>query len=215
MLSAKFRSSYLTSNKTNAGDSVVYCHPFMLADAATSTSRWTSRKHANFNRENRSMKIVARDIMDTGFHTLAPETPISEAVNIFKQASQQEGRRLFGMMVLNGDGDLVGMLSMYDILLFMRPKHVHIWGKMDDIDLTGIIDQGLDKARSIRVGDIMSQEIVTIGPDTHKFLILDIMIKQHIRRLPVVEDGKILGIVYISDLFYDILDRFTEEGDEQ
>ena len=161
------------------------------------------------------MKIVARDIMDTGFHTLTPETLISEAVNIFKQASQEEGRRLFGMMVLNDDGDLVGMLSMYDILLFMRPKHVHIWGKMDDIDLTGVIDQGLDKARSIRVGDIMSQEIVTIGPDTHKFLILDIMIKQHIRRLPVVEDGTILGIVYISDLFYDILDRFTEDGDEK
>ncbi len=159
------------------------------------------------------MKTVARDIMDTGFHTLSPETPISEAVGYFRQASREEGRRLFGMMVLDGDGNLVGMLSMYDILLFIRPKHVHIWGKMDDIDLSGIIDQGLEKARSIRVGDIMSQEIVTIGPDMHTFLILDIMIKQHIRRLPVVEDGKILGIVYISDLFYDILDRFTEGGD--
>ena len=40
-------------------------------------------------------------------------------MNIFKQASQEEGRRLFGMMVLNDDGDLVGMLSMYDILLFI------------------------------------------------------------------------------------------------
>jgi CBS domain-containing protein len=62
------------------------------------------------------------------------------------------------------------------------------------------------------VGDIMTREIVTIGPDTHKFMILDIMIKQHIRRLPVVEDGKILGIVYISDLFYDILDRVADES---
>jgi len=160
------------------------------------------------------MKIVARDLMDTGFHTLAPETTISEAVKFFQKASQEEGRRLFGMMVLDDKGGLAGMLSMYDILLFMRPKHVHIWGKMDDIDLTGIIDQGLDKARSIRVGDIMSREIVTTGPETHKFLILDIMIKQHIRRLPVVEDGNILGIVYISDLFYDILDRFTDADEK-
>jgi CBS domain-containing protein len=58
----------------------------------------------------------------------------------------------------------------------------------------------------------MSQEIVAIAPDTHKFTILDIMIEKHIRRLPVVEDGNILGIVYVSDLFYDILDRFTEDG---
>ena len=156
------------------------------------------------------MKIVARDIMDTGFHSISPHTPINGAVKIFKQASREEGRRIFGMMVLDGNKKLVGMLSMYDILLFMRPKHVHIWGKMDDIDLAGIIDTSLEKAKSIQVGDIMSQEIVTIGPETHKFMILDIMIKQHIRRLPVVENDKILGIVYISDLFYDVLDRFTD-----
>lgn len=157
------------------------------------------------------MKITARDIMDTRFHTLSPETPISEAVSLFKQASREENRRLFGMMVLDADGTLVGMLSMYDILLFMRPKHVHIWGKMDDIDIAGIIDQSCEKTKAIRVGDIMSQEILTIGPDTHKFMVLDIMIKKHIRRLPVVEDGKILGIVYISNLFYDLLDRFAED----
>ena len=157
------------------------------------------------------MKIQARDIMSTRFHTLSPETPISAAVSLFKQASHKENRRLFGMMVLDSGGKLVGMLSMYDILLFMRPKHVHIWGKMDDIDIAGIIDQSCEKTKAIRVGDIMSQEIVTISPDTHKFMILDIMIKKHIRRLPVVEDGKILGIVYISDLFYDLLDRFAED----
>lgn len=147
--------------------------------------------------------------MDTRFHTLSPETPVSDAVSLFKKASRDENRRLFGMMVLDSDGTLVGMLSMYDILLFLRPKHVHIWGKMDDIDIAGIIDQSCEKTRAIRVGDIMSQEIVTIAPETHKFMILDIMIKKHIRRLPVVDDGKILGIVYISDLFYDLLDRFA------
>jgi CBS domain-containing protein len=158
------------------------------------------------------MKILARDIMVTGFHTVSPQTPISEAVKLFRQASSEEGRRIFGMMVLDDQGNLVGMLSMFDILLFMRPKHVHLWGKMDDIEIADIIDLSCKKAESIRVGDIMSQEVVTIGPDTHKFVILDIMIEQHIRRLPVVEDGNILGIVYISDLFYDVLDRFTDDS---
>ncbi len=150
--------------------------------------------------------------MDTGFHTISSQTPISEAVKLFKQASREEGRRIFGMMVLDESGTLVGMLSMYDIMLFMRPKHVHIWGKMDDIDIVGLVDLNCEKAKSIRVADIMSHEVVAIGPDTHKFMILDIMIDKHIRRLPVIEDGKILGIVYISDLFYDILDRFADDS---
>lgn len=156
------------------------------------------------------MKLTARDIMTTSFHTLAPYTPVSEAVSLFKAASMKEGRKIFGMMVLDDDGKLVGMLSMYDILLFMRPKHIHIWGMMEDIDIAGIVDMACRKAQSILVGDIMVPEVITIGPDTHKFLILDIMIKKHVRRLPVVEGGKLLGIVYISDLFYDVLDRFTE-----
>ena len=157
------------------------------------------------------MKITAGDIMTTNFQTLTPQTPVDQAVKVLVQASRKEGRRVFGVMVVNGENHLVGMLSMYDILLFMRPKHTHIWGMMDDIDLVGIVERACQKARSILVGDIMSTEVVTISPQTHLMMILDLMIKKHIRRLPVIEDGKILGIVYISDLFFNILERFTGE----
>jgi CBS-domain-containing membrane protein len=160
------------------------------------------------------MKTTARDIMTTRFHTLTPEMPVDAAVRLLGQAGKNEGRRIFGLMVVDEAGRLVGMLSMYDILLFMRPKHTHIWGMMDDIDLEGIVNRACEKTRSIQVGDIMSTEVVTIPPQTHLMMILDLMIKKHIRRLPVVEEGKILGIVYISDLFFNILERFAvEEGD--
>jgi len=148
--------------------------------------------------------------MSTAFHTLSPEPPVSAAVELFKQASAAEGRKIFGMMVLDDQGRLAGMLSMYDILLFMRPKHTHIWGVLDDIDITGIVGLACEKTKSIRVGEIMTPEVITIAPETHILMILDIMIKKHVRRLPVVEDGKIQGIVYISDLFYNVLDRFVE-----
>lgn len=157
------------------------------------------------------MKIAARDIMTTGFHTFTPETPVNEAVKLFKQANQEEGRKIFGMMVTDNDGHLIGMISMYDILIYMRPKHIHIWGVMDDIDVAGIIDVACEKTKSILVGDIMTPDVITITPQTHIFMIMDIMIKKHIRRLPVIEDGKIMGIVYISNLFYDLLERFADE----
>ena len=159
------------------------------------------------------MKVTARDIMSTRFRTLFPELPVSEAVKEFKRASQAEGRKIFGMMVLDKQQNLVGMLSMFDILLFLRPKHIHIWGMMDDIDISGIVDAACDQARSVLVGDIMTQEVITIPPDTHTFMILDVMIKKHVRRLPVIENGTLLGIVYISDLFYGVLDRFADKDD--
>lgn len=160
------------------------------------------------------MKITARDIMTTQFHTLRPQMPVDAAIKLLVQAGKKEGRRIFGLMVVDEADRLTGMLSMYDILLFMRPKHTHIWGMMDDIDLVGIVNRACENTRSIQVGDIMSTEVITIAPQTHLMMILDLMIKKHIRRLPVVAEEKILGIVYISDLFYNILERFNvAEGD--
>ena len=153
------------------------------------------------------MKTTAQDVMTTRFHTLRPGITIAEAVKQFKKASQEESQKVFGMMVTDEDGRLIGMLSMYDILLLIRPKHIQVWGMMDDVDVSGLVDIACEKAGSILVGDIMTPEVLTITPDTHLLVILDLMIKKHIRRIPVVDDDKIQGIVYISNLFYHLLDR--------
>ncbi len=150
--------------------------------------------------------ITARHIMSTDFYSLSPHTSISDAAKKFKEASAEQGRRVFGMMVID-DGKLTGILSMYDILLFFQPKHAHLWSEMKDIDITGLTENICSKSKSIRVGDIMTTEVATIDSGTHVFAILEIMNRRHIRRLPVVENGKVIGIVYISDLFFHLVEK--------
>ncbi|MFO7495882.1 MAG: CBS domain-containing protein [Desulfobacterales bacterium] len=152
--------------------------------------------------------MIARDVMDTRFHCLQPEDTIASAVRRFKTSSDAEGKKIFGMMVTDSNGRLVGMLSMHDILLFIQPKHVEIWGEIEDVDPEPIFDALLARVKNIRVADIMTTELVTIKPDTHLFVIVDLMIKRHTRRLPVVDDDAVVGIVYRSDLFYHLLRRF-------
>lgn len=153
------------------------------------------------------MGTTARDFMNTQSFTLLPQMPIAEAMKVFQKANTEQHARVFGMMVVNEQGELVGMLSMYDILLLIRPKHIHIWGEMQDIDVTGIIDEACRRAKPILVGDIMTTDVVTITPDTHLLMIVDIMIKKHIRRLPVVDNGKVVGIVYLSAVFQHIMEQ--------
>ena len=100
--------------------------------------------------------MIAREIMQTRFHTLSPGDTIAEAVKHFKTAIEDEQRKVFGLMVTDENDHLVGMLSMYDILLFIQPKHAHIWGEMEDIDPTVLYDERLEKVKSILVGDIMT-----------------------------------------------------------
>jgi len=152
----------------------------------------------------------ARDIMDTNFHVLHPQDDITGAIKKFKAASLKEGKKVFGMMVVDDDDHLVGMLSMYDILIYIQPRNMQVWGEMDDLDPDQVFEEHLDRARSIQVGDIMTPDVVTISPHTHILSISDLMIKKHIRRLPVVDRESIVGIVYVSDVFFHMLNRFLE-----
>jgi CBS domain-containing protein len=156
------------------------------------------------------MGVTARDIMDTRFCTVRANTPVLQAVKVFKEASRKLERRVFGMVVVGEQNELVGMISMYDILVLMRPKHIHIWGEMNDIDVTGFIQESLHQARSILVGDLMSAEVITVTPDTHLLLVVDIMTRKHIRRIPVIENGKVIGVVHISDVFFYLMEREPE-----
>ncbi len=155
------------------------------------------------------MGLTAREVMDTRFFTLRPEIPIGEAVHLFKQAGQELGQTVFGLMVTDAGGHLVGMLSMYDIFLLLRPKHIHIWGEMEDLEVSGILEAACQRAKGVLVGDIMTTEVITITPDTHLLHVIDIMIKKHVRRLPVIENGAIVGIVYLSRVFNHLLERLA------
>ena len=153
--------------------------------------------------------MLAKDVMDTRFHVLHPQQTIAEAVSAFEEASAQEKQKIFGMMVTDSDDRLVGMLSMYDILNFVQPKHVAIFGEMEDLDPAQIYRDRLHTIRSILVDDIMTTEVATVQPDTHLMVIAEIMIKKHIRRLPVVAGKTVVGIVYVSEVFNRLMALFS------
>ncbi|NLI81991.1 MAG: CBS domain-containing protein [Deltaproteobacteria bacterium] len=153
--------------------------------------------------------MFARDLMDTRFHTLRPHQSIGEAVRMFHRASEEEGKRIFGLMVTDDEDHLVGMLSMYDILVFVQPKHVHLWGEVEEFEPDSAFDAMLERVKSIQVGDLMTTEVVTVKPDTHFIVIADLRIKRHIRRLPVADGGNVVGIVYVSDVFHRLFKKFV------
>lgn len=153
--------------------------------------------------------FTARNVMATAFRTLRSDLTVMDAIKLFQKASQEEQRRIFGMIVTDEAGRLIGMLSMYDILLFVRPKHVHIWGTITDIDVSGLMEVVSERAKAVRVGELMTTHVITVTPDTHVMVILDIMIKKHIRRIPVVSGEEVEGMVYLSDLFYFLVDKLS------
>lgn len=153
--------------------------------------------------------MLARNIMDTRFHTINPRDTISNAVRTFQKVSQAEKKNIFGLMVTDDNGHIVGMLSMYDILLFIQPKHSHILDEMKDLDPDLLLDERLEWIKKIQVQNIMSTDVITVFPDMHILMIVDLMIKKNIRRIPVIENHKVVGIIYRSAVFYHLLNKFA------
>ena len=156
--------------------------------------------------------MYARTIMDTRFHYLHPQDSIRRAVQTLKSASADEKKKIFGMMVMDDRDHLVGMLSMFDILLYLRPKHIRVLGEMADIRQDQVLDGMVRRIRDVRVLDLMTTDLVTVGPETHLLMVMEIMLQKHIRRMPVVDGGRVMGMIYRSDLFHHLMENLAVEN---
>ena len=60
----------------------------------------------------------------------------------------------------------------------------------------------LRAVREKKVHQIMNDNVLSVPLDEPVISILDRLIKNHLRRISVVDNGKLVGVVYMSDIFY-------------
>lgn len=65
-------------------------------------------------------------------------------------------------------------------------------------------------SKETRVSEVMSRPLVTVPPDFTVDMALAFMSERHLRHLPVIEDGRVLGMVSIGDLVSWIISAQTE-----
>ena len=116
-----------------------------------------------------------KQYMDTEVHTLSPETPILEAVDFLLK------HRVTGAPVVDAKGRLVGMLSERDCLKLLAKEF-----------------EGDRRGRL--VSDFMISEVVSIPPDMDIYWVAGIFLGSTVRRLPVVQGGKLVGAITRFDI---------------
>ena len=138
----------------------------------------------------------AHQIMTRPVITVTPDTTIVEAANIMLQ------KHVSGLPVVDANGKLVGMLSEGD---FIRRSEIGTQRKRGPF-LKFILGPGRAASDFVqehgrRVSDIMTGEpLVTVSEDTVLEKIVELMETNSIKRLPVIRDDRIVGIVSRSNL---------------
>ena len=117
--------------------------------------------------------------------TIRLETTVQEAAEILQQEH-------IGALMIMRDGALIGIMSERDIVRAI-PKY------------------GADFL-SLTVEQLMTRSVVTCGPDARVHQIMQKMTEGHFRHMPVLEDGKLIGMISIGDVVKSRLDELETEG---
>ena len=75
-----------------------------------------------------------------------------------------------------------------------------VLGVVTDRDLVVYGQQFVDSLARTPVNDILSMGVLSVGPDESVLGLTELMREEGVRRVPVVEDGEILGIVTLDDV---------------
>ena len=83
------------------------------------------------------------------------------------------------------------------LLVLRRGEPVGIFTERDV--LRRVLGQGM-RAEATRVRDAMTADFVTVTPSTHTDQAMEMMTRMRFRHMPVVENGRVMGLVSIGDL---------------
>jgi len=119
--------------------------------------------------------VDARNLMITKLITVRQDASIDDAIQLLV------ANKISGLPVVDEQQALVGVLTQKDVLRLLTE---HVSGEIGNV----------------KVRDLMTSEVVSFSPDDSLIAICDTLLNKNFRRLPLVENGKLVGLIGRGDL---------------
>ncbi|WP_025602633.1 CBS domain-containing protein [Burkholderia sp. WSM2230] len=137
----------------------------------------------------------ASDVMTSNVISVTPDMTIREVARLFIE------NRISGAPVLDPEGGVLGMISEGDLLRRSeigtderkRVSWLDFWSASHDA-------RDYVKTHAAKVSDVMTTDVVTVEPDTPLGEVAGILETRRIKRVPVTEAGRLVGIVSRANL---------------
>jgi CBS domain-containing protein len=139
--------------------------------------------------------MKAQDIMTREVATVRPETSVREIAALMME------KNISGVPVVGDNGGLVGIVSEGDLLhrAEVGTERKHKWWFRFFAD-SNAAARDYTKAHGLTAHDVMSRYVITVRDDADLRDVADILDSHHIKRVPVVQDGRLVGIISRRDL---------------
>lgn len=139
----------------------------------------------------------AKDLMTTTLVTVTPEARLADVAHLLAD------RGISAVPVLGAEGDVLGIVTEADLVRRLageaagRPRG---WFRALLARPAGDTAKGFARLYGQRAGDVMTTGLVSVQEDTPAEQIAQLMEERGVKRVPVLRDGKLVGIVSRADL---------------
>jgi CBS domain-containing protein len=156
-------------------------------------------KEALFAREKKGTTVLkVREIMTRDLITVSPGTEILQAAKLLLQ------KQINGLPVVDDSGELVGIICQSDLVALQKKLPLpSLFTFLDGFIALKSMKQLEKEAQKIAatiVGHAMTPNPVTVSPETPVEEVANLMVDKNFHTLPVVDGGKLVGIVGKADL---------------
>ena len=138
--------------------------------------------------------MLIKEVMTTGCVTVKKEDSVASVVTILLS------RAVGCVPVIEGEDILIGIVTLRDVMLQMYPNYgdyIH-----DNVHARSFLEMEDDYPDVLKkqVRELMASNPLTVSPDDPILLAASYMGLKNFRRMPVAQDGRLVGVVSIGDI---------------
>jgi CBS domain-containing protein len=141
-------------------------------------------------------QVMSRQVV-----AVRPETTVEEANRLMQE------NHVSGLPVVDQAGELVGMISEGDLIRCLLPRYAEIYDDDRYAADFEFMEARADFVRRATVRDVMTAGAIAVTEDTPVLKAAAVMQMKGIKRIPVVRDGKLVGIISRADICSSLLGK--------
>lgn len=153
--------------------------------------------------------LSAKDIMKRNVISVRPEMSVDELGRLFIEHD------ITCVPVTGEDGRLTGIVSEYDLISQNTKVHIpsvlRLFDAIIPLQRFDAIEREIKKISASRVSEICTTDVITVEEDATLEDIATLLIDKHLSLLPVLKDGRILGVVGKHEVLKGIARESSEE----
>ena len=140
-------------------------------------------------------------IMTKKVHTIGPGSSLKECAQILKK------KGLNGLVVTEGD-KVLGVITKTDLFKVILPRYPENLEEEKYMSEVEYIGERVDKLFEMKVKDIMGSPPIKIDSNVPIIRAGSIMLLRRVKQIPVVDNGKLSGIVTLTDIIHHVSENF-------